>query len=235
MLMTSFRNGLCWATILLCISCTRVKVGDEELKAVNKVVELIGGRCAYGLRFEATPKGRSSYFTLTLSESIDLELLSDIPELPASGAAYTFYSNLSTPNNYTHIEVSLKYKNGEEKEYVYSVEELESVKRQMPKVFNITRLLQDRRFDSLGAMLNDSSYIQYNKMELLKNVEKYERQFGALKEFVPFGYKFQDVEKGSVNLHISGMTFRNQDFVRFSIDLDTTEKSNRVIVLNYKY
>lgn len=106
--MTSFRNGLCWVTILLCISCTRVKVGDDELQAVNKVVELIGGRCAYGLRFEATPKGRSSYFTLTLSESKDLELLSDIPEMPASGAAYTFYSNLTTPKNYTHIEVSLK-------------------------------------------------------------------------------------------------------------------------------
>ena len=218
-------------------ACNSHKISENEDKGISEVLSNYGGYCKYSIIWTAsTVEEKTKKFELVLSKSVFIEKFSDFAQMWASGIAYSFYKNLREEKvKYTHIKSVLVFKDGTRQEHEYTMEQLELVHTKMEIVEKVFRLIQARKFDDLKPLLNDSTYVKYDKNVLIGNLEKYDVEFGNALNFLPLGFRFDKLENNINNLHIAGQIIRSQQTNNFSIDLDINDSASRVVYLNYKF
>ncbi|HYH16359.1 MAG TPA: hypothetical protein VD794_14115 [Flavisolibacter sp.] len=170
-----------------------------------------------------------------MSQSPFIDQLPEQRDLFASGVAYAFYKNLQEEKHqYSHIKVVLLAAAGGKQSYEYEVNELQTVKQKMGIAESIAKLIKAKKFQAIKPLLNDSSYFNYNKNELIENIIKADPMFGNALEFIPVGYHISRID-GHNNLHIAGEIKQDKQTNNFSVDIDMDDKLKRATLINYKY
>jgi hypothetical protein len=213
-----------------------VKITDNEDKGVKEILKNYGGQCKYsiGMTISASD-GNKKYFELEMSKSELIEKYSQIVEMPASNVAYLFYKNLKEEKSkYDEIHIVIIFNDGAQKTFVYPVARLETVNKKMAIVNKLIGLIKDKKFEAIKPMLNDTSFVKYDKNELINSMAKIEPTIGTIKEFLPYGFRFHEMDNGRENLHISGVIIRDQQSNEFSIDIDPNSTKEEVIIFDYK-
>lgn len=209
----------------------------NEDKGLMEFLNFYGGtcKCAVGASL-SNEEGTNKYFEIEISESQGIEKYSDKPEMPASNIAYLFYKNLKEEkNNYDEIHVVLLFKNNNKKSYSFSKSDLEKVDKKMHVVYKVIDIIKSKNFENIRAMLNpDTSTVHYDKNELISNLEKIDPQFGEIKEFIPYGFWFNQLTSGQEMLHVSGALLRTKRNTEFSINLDPNSTKDDILNLEYK-
>lgn len=213
-----------------------VSITDNEDKGVKEILEFYGGQCKYAVGASAsTDEGKSKYFELEMSQSEVIESYSKVAQMPASNVAYLFYKNLKDEkSNYDEIHTVLKFNDGDEMTFKYPVEQLDIVSSRMPTVEKIVELIKLKQFQEIKPLLNDTSVANYDKNELVTNMENIDSQFGELKEFLPYGFRINETEDGKRYLHISGAILRDKQNHEFSADFDLDRPKEELLMIGYK-
>lgn len=217
----------------LCTSCNDAGVTELEKQAVQSVLDVYGGICYRSKGFVTENDQSITYFHLTMAESAVLERDIDKTEMPASNIAYLFYTNLGEEKaNYDAISVTVRFKNRIEKNFKYSVKTLELVSKRMRVANKVVELLTNKDYEKLKTLLNNEQE-GFDKDQLIANLIKFDPQFGAIKEFMPFGFKVHDMSNGMDILHISGALIREIQNSEFSIEVDLNSEKEEIFLLDY--
>jgi hypothetical protein len=105
----------------------------------------------------------------------------------------------------------------------------------MSVVNKVVDLLKSKNYGGIKTMLNpDTSFINYNKSELISKMEQIDGETGIVKEFLPYGFYFNKLNNGREVLHISGILVRDKRSTSFSVDIDITSQKDEILVLQYK-
>ncbi len=217
-----------------------ISISDNEDAGVKDVLGFFGGYCEYSIgKFVSTEKNSKKYFELKLSKSEAIEKFADNLRFPASNIAYRFYRNLNSEErkNYTHIKSIIVLSDEKEVKFEFSTWELEIVDKKMAFVKHVVSIIKEKRFDDLAPLLNDSSYVQYDKNELIENLKKVDSQFGNVTDegFRIFGYKINAIDKkGNDILHISGAILRDIRANEFRLTIDPYSDELEILMLQYK-
>jgi hypothetical protein len=213
-----------------------VSITDNEDKGVKEVLGFYGGYCKYAVGASAsTDKGKSKYFELEMSKSEVIDSYSDVAQMPASNVAYLFYKNLAEEKeNYNEIHTVIVFADGDEMTFKYPTEQLEIVQNRMKSVKQIISLIKSKDFQGIKPLLNDASVAKYDKNELVANMEKVDSNFGDVKEFLPYGFRFNELENGKKYLHISGAIMRDKQNHEFSADFDLDAPIDELLKIEYK-
>ncbi|SHG48771.1 hypothetical protein SAMN04488109_0486 [Chryseolinea serpens] len=223
------------ALLTTLVSCGSM-LTENENKAIDEVLEFFGGYCKYSVGVSAsTEEGEKKYFELELSQSNSLTKFKDNKEIVTSKLSYIFFCKLSEKEkeNYTHIRGTLLYDNGEKFSKDYSIEELETVKNKLLIVDKVVSLIKNKNFIELKDLLNDQESFRYDKNELVTNIEKVEPEFGNIKEYRLFGFKFSYAGDNEI-LKIYGVVLRDKNNHELSIYLDPNSKKEEILKLDYE-
>jgi hypothetical protein len=221
-------------TMAITISaCKNSAISENEKKGVKEVMNLYGGKVKVSKEDSASPTGNKNIVELQLSQSKFADNYADNPELPASGIAYAFYKKLGNEKQkYTHVKTQLVLNNGTREEYEFSVNQLDLVNSKMKIAERITDLIKQKNYKAIIPML-DSSYGEYNRDELIQNLEETDSRLGKANELVIVGFRFYKIY-GKDILHISGQLMRGASANAVSIDIDPNDAQERAIMINYK-
>jgi hypothetical protein len=213
-----------------------VSITDNEDKGVKEILDYYGGQCKYAIGASAsTDTGSKKYFELEMSKSDPFEKYAQIVEMPASNVAYLFYKNLKDEKTkYDEIHTVVVFNDGTKKTFVFDPSQLELVVKAMPSVLKVVDILKSKNYQSLSPILNDSTLMQYDKKGLIANIEKMDPQFGNIKEFIPYGFRFKNLDNGKRVLHISGALMRDKQSNEFSIDLNPDSSTDEIYLLQYQ-
>jgi len=231
-------------------SCAEKRIGEEktsvmsnflsltenEDNGVKEILDYYGGRCEYSVGTKvSTSNGKVKYFILDISSSPVIEGYADVSEMPASNVAYLFYRNLKEEkDNYDEIHVKLQIKEDIVVEFVFPKSELEIVDSRIPSMLKIVDLIKTKDFEAITPYLNDTSEYSYDKNELVQSIRAADDQFGAVKDFMPFGFRIREQESGISILHISGIIFREKQDHEFSADFDLSKPKDELLMIQYK-
>ncbi|MBW4971372.1 hypothetical protein KZY98_12940 [Croceibacter atlanticus] len=212
-----------------------VSISDNEDKGVKEILGFYGGYCEYSIGVSAsTEDGKKKYFELKMSQSDAIEKLADKIEMPASNIAYLFYRNLKDEKeNYDEIHSVIIFKDGTEKTFEYSTKQLETVHKRMNVVNKVVELINSNDFDTLKSMLNNE-LVEFNKDELITNLENANPKLGKVTEFNPYGFRINNSKSGIEILHVSGAMIREIQNNAFSVDLDLNSEKEEIYLLQYK-
>lgn len=217
-----------------------VNISDNEDAGVKDVLGFFGGKCEYSIgKSVSTEEKTKKYFELRLFESEAIEKFANNPGFPASNIAYRFYKNLNAEErqNYTHIKPVIVFADGREIEFEISAWELEIVDKRMPFLKKVVNIIREKKFDELSPLLNDSTFADYDKGELIENLKKIDPQFGNVTEegFRLFGYKIDAMDnEGNDYLYISGAIIRDIQANEFSLVIDPYSDKEEILLLQYK-
>ena len=212
-----------------------MSITDNEDAGVKEILDYYGGYCKYAVGVSASTKdGNKKYFELEMSQSDAIEELSDKIEMPASNIAYLFYKNLKEENeNYDEIHSVIIFKDGTKKTFEYSTEQLGKVNNRMKTVNKVVELINSNDFLTLKSMLN-IEFVEYDKDELITNLENMNPKFGKVTEFNPYGFRINKTKNGTEILHVSGAMIRELQNNAFSVDLNLNSDKEEIYLLQYK-
>jgi hypothetical protein len=222
--------------MVLC--CCKYNDPYKNSKGIKDIVDFYGGRCEYGIKKTVSLGSKNtSTFWLKLSQSSTLDSLIDIAELPTSNIAYLFYNSLGKEQSkYDKIEATIIFSNDKSLTYTYSTEVLEIVKKKFPIAEQIVALIKEKKFEEVtNYIVIDSVNFTYDKKLLLSSFNKFETEFGTIKEVKPAGFKFYTTKNGKNLLHLAGLVIRNKENTQFSITIDPKSAKEEIFYLNYKY
>jgi len=230
---------------VLIISCSNNPKGGilsnllptkNEDSAINEISKYYGGTCscAFGKSI-STANGKKNYVELEVKQSEVLETYKNNADLPCSNIAYLFYAKLvDEKTKYDEIRTVISYNDGTSTTCSYPLSQLEIVKAKMLLVNKVFGFINEKKFDSLRSMLNDTSFAKYKK-DLIDSIIKTEDVKGPVKKVIPFGFAFGKISSGKEVLHISVAIFREKQRDQFSVDFDPNIASNNIISMNYKF
>lgn len=222
---------------LMLAGCTHIiKITGNEDKGIKEILEFYGGYCKYSIGASAsTEDGTKKYFELELSKSDVIEKYSDTPEFSASNVAYLFYKNLKNENkNYDEIHCVLLFDKKGKFEIIYSMDKLALMESKMKILYHVVDLIKAKRFSDLKSLLSDGSYTDSAKNNLIINLQKVDPTFGNVKEFRPFGFRFETLNGYNV-MNISGIMLRDKQNNEFSLKVDLKPSEDKVHFLDYKF
>ncbi len=214
-----------------------INITKNEDKGIKEILEFYGGYCKYAIGASAsTDDGKKKYFEIEMSKSEIIEKYSKIAEMPASNIAYLFYRNLKEErSNYDEIHTVIVFNDESKTEFEFAKEDLALVDRKMSIVNKTVALLKAKDFEGIKAFLNpDTTIVDYDKDELIANLTKIDPQFGQIKEFVPYGFRFNQLKDGRQILHVSGVLSREKQNHEFSVDIDPNSNKDEIILMQYE-
>lgn len=213
-----------------------MSITDNEDKGVKEILDFYGGECKYSVGSSDLGEGRKKYFVLEMSKSKAIEKYTNAVEMPASNIAYLFFHNLKEEkNNYDEIQTIIHFDDNSKMDFKFPKKDLELVDAKMSTVQKFVTLLKNKDFEQIKLMLVvDTSFLRYNKNEVVANLAKVEPQLGTIQKFLPYGFRLRKLDNGKEFLHISGVLLRDKQSNEFSVDLDPVAKRDEVIAVNYK-
>lgn len=176
------------------------------------------------------------YFEIELMKSFALTKYADRPEWTTSNIAYRFFRNLNKEEreNYTHIRGTLVFDNGDRIEHDYSREDLETVDKKMKTVDKVIEIIKQKRFNDIKPYLNPENNFSYDKDEMVSGLQKYDPEFGNIKEFRLFGFKYTMADTKPI-LSIFGMMVRDIQNNEFKIYINPNSDKEEIMSLDYKW
>ncbi|ANQ51728.1 hypothetical protein MY04_4390 [Flammeovirga sp. MY04] len=227
-------------SLLFSCSVKSIILSETERKGVDDIVNFYGGYCESTIgKSVANGEASITYFEVKLKESEGVEQFKKDSKFASSNMAYRLYRNLTEEEKakYTEIRTAIVFENGITKEYTFKPEELAVVDNKSKTVDLVVDYIKDKNFNKLSSLLNDSSAIQYDKAELIHQIETGETTFGKITEegFRIFGYrKVKFNRKFKKYLMISGVIVRDGKSNEFSVVMDPKLETNEVLGLEYK-
>lgn len=210
---------------------------ENEDKGIKEIIGFYGGQCEYGFEKKlSTGQGNETIFWIKFSKSADIDSLQQMAEMPSSNIAYIFYKNLDKEKSkYSQIESELIFGSGESLKYSYPIFQLEKVKSKLLLVNKIVSLIKDKDFKGIKKYLGtDTVLFNYDKDNLISNLQNADPNFGSVKEFTPYGFKFSKADNGKEILHISGLLTRDKQSHYLSFNLDPNTLKDEIYSLDYK-
>jgi hypothetical protein len=214
-----------------------ISISNNEDRGIKEMIRFYGGQCEYGIQKKAsTSDGIKTTFWLKFTKSAYIDTFSRIPELPVSNIAYIFYKNLEKEKeSYNQIQSEVVFGNGSSYKADYSIADLEKVKIKMELVNKIVAILKTHSFIELRKFINiDTSIANYDPVELISKLERTEPTFGAIKQFIPYGFKLSTLENNKRVLHISGLIKRETGGTYFNINLNPDITKEEIYSMNYQ-
>lgn len=209
---------------------------QNERQGINQILYLYGGNCKYYALKKYTIGSSSTTFLLELSNSSEIEKQSDMPDVTSSNVAYTIFKFLKNEKTaYNNIQVKLIYSGGKELSFTYSNSILSLFERKMKIADNVVNQIKGRNFDSLKTLLNDTSYIKYDKNLLIANLRKIDSSNGRITQFLPLGFRFdKSTPMEKPLLHVIGILQSPKSNDIFSIYTDPNSTTEDALLINYK-
>jgi hypothetical protein len=82
----------------------------------------------------------------------------------------------------------------------------------------------------------DSTYIKYNKQDIIEGIKSAEAHFENISAgFQLQGFKISPLKDGTTILHILGVIIREKEGNQFRIDVDLNSDKDKVILLEYTW
>src|SRR5579872_6276258 len=181
---------------ILPVSCKNIiSITPNEDKGIKDVLNFYGGYCKYSIGASAsTEDGTKKYFELELSKSDVIEKYADMPDVSASNVAYMFFKDLKNESkNDDEIHCVLLFNKKDKYEAIYPMDKLASISNKMKVLDRVVDLIKNKKFNDLKPILSDDSYTDSAKNDLISNVQKLDPTFGKIKEFMPFGFRFETI------------------------------------------
>jgi hypothetical protein len=217
-----------------------LSITDKEDKGIKEIIGMYGGECEYGFSKSSginTETKNAFWLEVRKSEPIDNSKVR--PELIGSNIAYLFYRNLEDEKKkYAEIKVKVKRTNGETFDFSYPTATLELVTARRAVVEKIYSYMKNRDFKSLSDHLQiDPDIVQNSKEEIVRNIEQAEIDFGAIKELVPYGFRFIQLNDGRELLYFAGILLREKEDDKnpFVVLLDPKANDDKIYSLNYDF
>jgi hypothetical protein len=213
-------------------------ISDNEDKGIKEIIGLYGGECEYGFSKSTgnnTEPKNAFWLEVRKSETIDESEVK--PELIGSNIAYLFYRNLNEEKNkYAEIQVKVKRTNKENSEFSYPASVLEVVARRHPVLDQIFSYIKNKDFKTLGdhIALNPAVGAKTQE-EMINNIKGLEERLGAIKELIPYGFRFIKSEDGNEVLYLAGIVVRENENHPFSVVLDSKSNDDKVYLINYVF
>ncbi len=226
--------------IFLCVilsACTNlIKLTPNEDRGVKDVLDTYAGYCKYSIGESAsTQDGTKKFFELELSKSDVVQKFSTMPDVVASGIAYTFYDNLKDESkNYNEVHSVLIFSNNKKIEYSYSTDSLALIASKMKIVDRIINLIHAKNFNELKPLLSDEAYADSDKNNLISNIKRLDPAFGTFKSFIVLGFRFETINNFNV-VHVLGIMTRNKQNNRFSVKINLKSSEDKVMYMDYDF
>lgn len=214
-----------------------VSITDNEDKGVKEILKYYGGYCEYSIGVSASiPEGKSKYFELKLSKSEAVEGYQNLIKMPASNMAYLFYKNLKEEReNYSEIRTVIVLKNGREVSSTFTKEELQEVVDRIPTAEQALKFIKGKDFKAVETLIENESFYNYNKADLITQLEKIDPEFGEVTGYLPYGFRFLKTKEGGKILHLAYMVSRDINSHEFSVDFDMSGSKDKILKLDYNF
>jgi len=211
-----------------------LSITDNEDKGIKEIVGFYGGYCEYSTGVDlSTDKGKIKFFELKLTKSDVANKFSNIPEFTASNIAYLFYKNLKGENkNYDEIHSVLLLNKKERYESKYSRAQLEIITKKMDLFNKICMLIKNKNYTALESYLGVESWGYSNKSQFINNLQNVDYTFGNIKNYMPFGFRFETFDGHDV-LDIFGVMIREKQNNAFCVKIDLKPLEGKIYFLDY--
>jgi hypothetical protein len=208
-----------------------VSITDNEDRGIKEVVNFYGGQCEYSIGTDFSSK----YFELKLSKSEVVEKYADMPDVCAAGVAYRFYKNLQKENkNYDSVSCILLFNNGTKFASRYSRAQLELISAKIVVANEAIDSIKEKNFSGLKPLLSDESYTENEKNQLITGFQNEEPALGEIKEFMPLGFRFENLNGFNV-VDVVGLILRAKQNIQFSAKIDLTPGESKIHFIDYHF
>lgn len=218
----------------LIYSCSNFsKPTEKEEAAVQIVIDYYGGKCIMHKGTKTHNGNKQTYFTLEISDSDYLDLFAEVPHIPASNAAYLFYSNLGTEKkNYTHVEVELHFGNGKSEVFYYAGEFLLEFEEHLPLFNEVTNQFLSQNYQGLEANL-DSKFLNKLDTSIVVALTVVDEEFGVVRESNVQGF-FKE-ENSSDGLFITYYATHVRDSLPVSFQVTFHPVTEKILSMDFLF
>lgn len=173
------------------IGCNQTNVTNNEVIAVQSVLDFYGGICQRYKGQRIVNSQNQAFFELELSDSKLIENFSNQIEIPASHIAYLFYSKLGhEKEKYDLIKVSLNLSNDTKPEFFFSTKQLDEVNNFVPIFDNVLEKIVANNFEEVLIEF-DETIAQSLKTDQIKDYAlKQDSIYGQITDAQFMGFKF---------------------------------------------
>ena len=216
-----------------------VGVSDNEYNGVADAVNFYGGVCNRHKGFETKNGEKKTYFELEMKDSELLESYSQIIEMPSSNIAYLFYKNLGKEEKekYSFVRVTIDFKNGENHQSDYYLEDLERLINNVDKIKYTTKLMINNDYSKLFSHFDKELAPDLTIEQLSTLCKQVDSQYGQIESVQFQGFSFFNVSEPTEKelLHLAGIHLRNGQNTPFSIFIDPNRGENEEYLNTLKF
>lgn len=176
--------------VILC-SCNKVSETENEINAVQEVLNFYNGECLKSKGFEKSNGVDKQYYEIEIGKS---ELLNQSPDKLKSHSgkiAYLFYSNLKNEkSNYDEIKVKINLSSGESQRFSYTDKELIEIEKLQPKINEIIEYIKTDKYENLTNQFEDSIKVEEKTIsELFTSLQG---KYGEISKTQFQGFQFEN-------------------------------------------
>jgi hypothetical protein len=208
--------------LILLSACGSPEIAQDEEKGIAAVVDFYGGSCGWSKGYDYQDDENIDYFELNISGSDLMDKYADKVEMPASNAAYLFYSQLG-PNRtkYSDIRVNVELANHDHYKHNFKVIELKEVARFTPYVALLEQLIDAKDYTNLWATFDEEIQASLSEEIIRDFFEKTESEYGSIRElqFQGFRFSLSDHDRRPV-VHLACVAIREKENTPLSLFLD---------------
>lgn len=210
-------------------------ITQAEVDAVQNVLDFYGGICNRSKGFEIKNGNQLDYFKLSLSGSYLFESYLDKPEMPASNAAYLFYSSLGLDKSkYSEIRVEITFNNGQSVDFSYSTIELEELEKFIPILQGVSVEMKERDYQGLFNRFDLSSNNDLSVEQLEEFSTLYDSLFGTIKKTELHGFAFFDSNLDQRKMvHLAAVVVRKDENTPLSLFID--RKTKKLLSIKHEF
>ena len=119
-------------------------------------------------------------------------------------------------------------------EAIYSMDKLALIDNKMKVVVKVVDLIKTSKFSDLKPFFSDGSYTDSAKNNLILNIKQLDPTFGNIKEFTPFGFRFETINGFNV-VDILGAMIRDKQNNQFTLKVDLKPSEDKIHYIDYKF
>lgn len=223
---------LSFLIIISFYSCNKVKISETktEINAVQEVLNFYNGECLKSKEVEYKNGTEKHIYKLDISKSQLLEQDKKHLKSHSGNIAYLFYSNLKDEKpNYNEIKVKINFENGENKEIIYSDNEIKEIEKIMPNIKEISNQIIENDYVNLMNDFDTSIKIEKNSVENLFNTLT--TNYGKISKTQFQGFEFAEINNyGKVIIVNEAVIF---DKVNANMILIINRENQKLLSINF--
>lgn len=212
---------------LIVTSCKKdIGVTDKEVNSVQQVLNFYDGECLRHKGFETKNGETITYFELEMSKSPLLNKNAENLNPHAGNIAYLFHSSLEDEkSNYNQVRVKINLENGTSSEYSYSDKEIAKIEKLMPKINQISELLENKKYEILLGIFDKTIELEISDLtELLNNLEN---EYGIIKQSQFQGFDLLDTNNFGQVIKVNIVQVREKIALKMAL---TFKRNNRNLI-----